>query len=299
MSELDTPYPLTGQQIADYRRDGYVKLRDVLSPETLAEYGTEFTRVVREVYAEAAPAQVLDDYGPEILDVLRRMRKRSSSGESGTCARAFTQRTNLWRLSEKVEHFVRSTRLASLAAQLMGVEGVRLYHDQALYKEANGGHTPWHVDQFYWPLDSAHTTTIWIPLQPVPLEMGPVAFAKGSQTVTAGEARELAISDESETRLSELMRDFEVDCSPFELGEVSFHSGWTCHRADANETDSVRAAFTIIYMDRDIRLIEPKHDNHRFDAMFWLPGVEPGKLAASKMNPVLYPVPDTFFASQP
>ena len=34
-----------------------------------------------------------------------------------------------------------------LHRRLMGVDGVGLYHDQALVKEAGGGHTPWHCDR--------------------------------------------------------------------------------------------------------------------------------------------------------
>ena len=38
-------------------------------------------------------------------------------------------------------------------------KSVRLYHDQALFKEAGGGITPWHQDQHYWPLDTDRTIT--------------------------------------------------------------------------------------------------------------------------------------------
>ena len=37
--------------------------------------------------------------------------------------------------NEQVKEFVFSRRLAGIAAQLLGVHAVRLYHDQALYKE--------------------------------------------------------------------------------------------------------------------------------------------------------------------
>ena len=48
-------------------------------------------------------------------------------------------------------------------------------------------------------------------------------------------------------------------------GEVSFHSGWTFHRADANSTEQPRRVMTAIYMDQDILMIEPQHANHRAD----------------------------------
>ena len=282
MSELDRAYDLSAEQVAHYREQGYVKLPAVLSDATFGSYGPEITRMTRAWGLKDFLAEYAEDSSPA------RDEQLPTRASSDTYARAFTQRVNLWRQSEAVERFVRSRRLARLAAELMGVEGVRLYHDQALYKEPRGGHTPWHCDQFYWPLSNDNTITAWIPLQPVPIEMGPVAFARGSHRFTGGEVREFAISDESEASLSELMADFETDESPFGLGDVSFHSGWTCHRAGENRTPNLRAAFTIIYMDRDIRMLEPRHSAQRFDARTWLPGIEAGQIAASRLNPVLY-----------
>lgn len=57
--------------------------------------------------------------------------------------------TNLWQHSERAHELVFSRRLAQIAAELLRVDGVRLYHDQALYKEPGGGITPWHADQYY------------------------------------------------------------------------------------------------------------------------------------------------------
>ncbi len=289
MDELSTPYSLSEDAVSRYRDEGFVKLKAVLSAITIDAFRAELTRVVRDVYLAQVHARLAEDYGTKFADKAAKFFAAPAAGPQSTYARAFTQRPNLWRFSPLAETLVRSTRLARIATQLMDVTGVRLYHDQALFKEAHGGHTPWHVDQFYWPLSNANTTTLWIPLQAVPLQMGPVAFARGSHRAAAqGLAAQLAISDESEARLAQLMSEFEVDESAFDIGDVSFHSGWTCHRAGPNSTDATRAAFTIIYMDENIRLIEPEHDNHRFDARMWLPGVRPGEIAASKLNPVLY-----------
>ena len=151
--------------------------------------------------------------------------------------------------------------LAQIAAELMGVSGVRLYHDQALYKEPSGGITPWHADQFYWPLATPKTVTAWIPLQATPMHMGPLAFAEKSQTVEIG--RDIEISDDSEKVLSdELQRmNFSMNDTPFELGEVSFHAGWTFHRAGPNTADVPRRVMTIIYMDKDQTVAEPRPIN--------------------------------------
>ena len=87
-------------------------------------------------------------------------------------------------------------RLAGIAAALLEVAGVRLYHDQALLKEPGGGLTPAHADQFYWPLASDRAITAWVPLQPVPADMGPIGFYAGSHKFDYG--RDLPISDDSE-----------------------------------------------------------------------------------------------------
>ena len=60
----------------------------------------------------------------------------------------------------------------------MEVEGVRMYHDQASYKEAYGGITPWHADQYYSSLDKDRTITAWIPLLAVPKNMEPQSLAQ-------------------------------------------------------------------------------------------------------------------------
>ncbi|MGB0920713.1 MAG: phytanoyl-CoA dioxygenase family protein [Alphaproteobacteria bacterium] len=290
MHELETPYPLNDEQIAYYKDNGYIKLKQVLSAEVLAEYGAEFTRVVRETPAEGF---MPENHLALMPDGVRKMveavyAKAITQNPDETYARAFTQRANLWNISAKAAAFVFSKRLAKIAADLMEVDGVRLYHDQALYKEAQGGHTPWHCDQFYWPLSNDNTTTVWIPLQAVPSNMGPLAFAKGSHKLNDGPGRELAISDESEEVLGEMLKECETDNTPFDLGEVSFHAGWTYHRADPNQTDNTRGAFTIIYMDKDIRLKEAQHQNQMFDMAIWTPGLQAGDLAATPINPVLY-----------
>ncbi|HMQ46813.1 MAG TPA: phytanoyl-CoA dioxygenase family protein [Saprospiraceae bacterium] len=195
---------------------------------------------------------------------------------------------NLWTHSEAIRQLVFSQRLARIAAELMGVEGVRLYHDQALFKEAGGGFTPWHADQYYWPLASDHSVTVWIPLQAVPLEMGPLEFSAKSYLLHGG--RELKISDESEQMIAQKLRinDFEHIVEPFELGEVSFHSGWVFHRAGANTSQYMRQVMTVIYMDKNMRLKAPENPNQQNDWDTWCPGAVVGEVIDTPLNPVLY-----------
>ncbi len=261
--DLTSIYRLTPEQIDRYRANGYIRLKNVLSPETLAYYGREISHKVKELNSQHLPLEERDLYH-----------------------RAFLQVENLWPQSEIVREFVVSPKLGRIAAELMGSTGVRIYHDQALYKEAGGGITPWHADQYYWPVDSDKTITAWIPLQPTPLEMGPLAFCPKSHHVTYG--RDLEIGQESEERIGAALQNHGIDESGFELGEVSFHSGWTFHRAAPNTTSKPREVMTIIYMDEDMRLTAPVNQYQQVDRDTYCPGIAVGQPIHSAMNPLVW-----------
>ena len=262
---LEEPFHLTPDQIAFYQENRYIKLKQVLPPDVLHHYAEVIHDKVKELNTMHLPLEERDTY-----------------------SQAFLQVMNLWRKSEEIKRLVFSKRLARIATELMGVRGVRLYHDQALFKEPGGGFTPWHADQYYWPLSNDHTVTVWIPLQETPLDMGPLEFSAQSHRLNNG--RSLKISDESEKQIERMLRkgNFQHIVEPFELGEVSFHSGWLFHRAGANTTDQMRRVMTVIYMDQDMELKTPENDNQQADWETWCPGAKVGALIDTPLNPVLY-----------
>src|SRR5205085_10853400 len=119
--------------------------------------------------------------------------------------KAFLQIMNLWKVDENVRKFTLAKRFAKIAADLLGVENVRLYHDQALYKEPGGGFTPWHQDQYYWPLSTTNTITMWMPLIDIDIDMDMLTIASESQN--AGYVENLAISDESKALLEIFIKE--------------------------------------------------------------------------------------------
>ena len=232
---------------------------------------------------------MLDHYGNEITSLVFRLNDQTKPmSQRTTYEKAFLQIMNLWRHSQVVKQFVFSRRLARIAAELLGVKGVRLYHDQALYKESGGGVTPWHADQFYWPLSNANTCTVWIPLQETPATMGPLAFSATSHKFNVG--RDLEISDESEQKISRqlLEQGLPLIETPFDLGEVSYHYGWTFHRAGPNT--GVRPA-----KGHDHHLHGRRDSPRRAEKQAqlndwntWMPGAKVGEPVATDLNPVLY-----------
>lgn len=263
---LNSSYELTSDQVAFYQHNRFIKLKQVLNEETLQYFNREISAQVDKMNTNTTKLNERNTYG-----------------------KAFLQLFNLWRENDCIKSLVLSKRLGEIAAGLMQTNGARIYHDQALFKEAGGGITPWHADQFYWPLATDKTITAWIPLQETTLEMGPLEFSAGSHAIVEG--RELAISDESEQKIEQRLRvtDYTHVIEAFDLGEVSFHSGWVFHRAGANQTNQMRKVMTIIYMDKDMILKDPENDNQVHDWNTWCPGAKVGEIINTPINPVVFP----------
>ena len=127
-----------------------MRLPGVFAPETLVAFEREISRVT---------------FAENPLDGVP-MHERTTYGK------AFIQVFNLWTKSPEARRLSFSKRLARIATELLDTQGVRMWHDQSLYKEPSGGFTPWHADQQYWPMASGLCVTAWIPLHAVPLVQG-------------------------------------------------------------------------------------------------------------------------------
>ena len=251
-------------QIDRFAEQGFVRMEGLLAPHEVAEAGARITDMTLALNGKPPPMEGRTTY-----------------------EKAFLQVMNLWTRAPEVLAFISRPELVQTAAALLGVERVRLYHDQSLYKEPGGGITPAHADQYYWPLASDRIVTAWIPLQPVPEDMGPLAFYAGSHRHSFG--RDLPISDESEAAIVAEMeaQGFPLIGGAFALGDVSFHLGWTFHKAGANVSDKPRSVMTAIYMDADMRMKAPANAMEESDRAQWCPGIEVGEVIASPLNPLL------------
>jgi ectoine hydroxylase-related dioxygenase (phytanoyl-CoA dioxygenase family) len=264
--DLSSEYTLTADQIADYQRDGHIILRGLASREELDVYQPAISGAADRYNVEHRPLDQRDTYG-----------------------KAFLQIMNLWVKDEAVRRFTLAKRFAKVAADLMGVDGVRLYHDQALFKEPGGGPTPWHQDQGYWPLATDNTVTMWMPLVNVPAEVGSMVFGSGSQKL--GYLGDLPISDKSDAEFEKFVNERHIakKCyGAMTAGDATFHAGWTLHCAPGNPTPNMREVMTIIYVADGVRCAEPANAQQASDLKGWLPGCKPGDLAASELNPLLY-----------
>jgi ectoine hydroxylase-related dioxygenase (phytanoyl-CoA dioxygenase family) len=266
LPEMSEAFALNQDQIASYQKDGHILLKNVAS------------------------ATEIDAYEPVISDVVQKLNNQNKPlAERDTYGKAFIQIGNLWEKSAEVQQYTLARRFAKIAADLMGVDGVRIYHDQALFKEPGGGHTPWHQDQIYWPFDTDKTITMWMPLVPISEQVGSMTFASGSHRL--GYINKMVISDESHKTLAQYIegKGFEkVTYGAMAAGDATFHAGWTLHSAPGNPTETMRKVMTVIYFADGVRIAEPDSNARKNDLAAWFPGLAPGDVAASPLNPLVY-----------
>ena len=135
---------LTPQLIDDWRRDGAVCVRGVLSQGEVA--------LLREgIDANlAAPSP--------------RAKVASRPGDPGHFVEDFCN----WQHIDAYRRVIFESPLAALAGALTGSRTIRLYHDHMLTKEpGTRAPTPWHQDQPYYNIEGEQNVSMWIAVDPV------------------------------------------------------------------------------------------------------------------------------------
>jgi ectoine hydroxylase-related dioxygenase (phytanoyl-CoA dioxygenase family) len=265
---LDRSHPITADLVEFFAEKGHCCVRGLASERECAAYLPEIQEGVDRWHPDPVPLTDRDTYG-----------------------KAFLQAMALRQIREPVRAFTDAPRFAEVAARLMGTRGVRLYHDQALFKEPGGGRTPWHQDQNYWPLDTDDTITMWMPLVDLDPRVGSMTFIDGSHR--DGDVGAGKISDESDDAIEGSITDRRRSTTshgPLRAGDATFHRGWTMHSAGPNPTDRMRPVMTIIWFADGARVTHPTGPEQEFDLRTWLGRRVPGDLADGPDNPRLWPL---------
>lgn len=256
--ELAEPYDLDPAAVEAFAREAFIRLPGVLSPA-----------VVRRL-AERLEDLLRAEHGADV-------------------AGRFTALEQMWLHDDLMRTVALSPRIGGLAATLLGEPGVRIYHDNALSKEPGCGRTPWHHDAEHFPLQTTQAVTAWIPMSAIPGRMGPLSFARGRDVlaeVSDLEFDKIGTSYDEAVSQRFAERDVAVEAGPFAVGDVSFHSALCFHTAGPNLTTQPRRALATTYFADGARVV----DSPTLISGTWrefLPGVEPGGLAVSDLNPVV------------
>ncbi len=220
---------LTQDQLEAYQQDGVVVVEGFLDTEELQTW--------REHVDEA---------------VANRQDRKLASGDmlSGDSYydKVFTQRLNLWVDHEGVRELMLDARLGKMAAQLAGVEGIRIWHDQALIKEPWANPTAWHLDNPYWSFSSKNAISIWVALDDATLHNGCLYFVPGTHREATFENSGIGENMSDLFGVYPQWAGREAMAAPMKAGDCSFHNGLLAHGAGANMTPGRRRAMTCAYM---------------------------------------------------
>ena len=160
---------------------------------------------------------------------------------------SFRQCLNLWEDIEAVRELTFHRGVAEAAAALLGTATLRLWHDQALYKEAGGRQTDAHLDHEYWAIQEPRTITAWIPLEGSTLANGAMGYIPGSHLFEVTSFANIFTGTGFDIEQGDEARGLQPNYVEVPRGSVAFHHGRTIHLAKPNITEQTRKVHTMIY----------------------------------------------------
>lgn len=254
---------VTSEQIEKFRRDGFVVIDNLLTDAELEKFGAAVDRAVAD--RKRGDARTLD--------------------EKSLYEQSFTQCMNLWEDNPEVLPLTFHRKISEVAATLIGVPALRLWHDQALYKDAGGRYTEPHQDQPYWPMNEMDTLTAWIPFDGSTRESGCMAYVPGSHLIGVRKFVNIFTADEK----VKILEEPQIAAIPpvyveVPRGSVAFHHGLTVHLAGANQSSRTRRVHTMIYF-RDGATRTKPHPHPSVDR----PGIAVGNAIDSELTPIVWP----------
>jgi ectoine hydroxylase-related dioxygenase (phytanoyl-CoA dioxygenase family) len=214
---------LSADEVARFRREGWTLIRRLLSEPELDQVRDAFDRL------PSVPEHVVDKFAQRLV-VTRNLRRHVPA----------------------LEPIVRG--LALLAAQLMGEDRVRLLDDVALVKppqEHGGQPTNWHQDAPNFPFDRRGFLTMWIAVDDIAVEQGPLTLLPGSHRLGLLGAVDGAGAG---LRLDSVLtaQDREYVGAPqtnaLGAGDATVHDGSLLHSAGANRSSRPRRAWGVRFI---------------------------------------------------
>ena len=255
-----------------FRRDGFVVVPDLLTQEEISHFGK---------CVDAAVAS--------------RQHGRPRLEERSRYEQSFLQSINLWEDHPDVRPLSFHARVCAVGALLLGVERIRLWHDQALYKEPGGRETDAHQDQPYWPMREADALTAWIPFDDVRDENGRMGYVPGSHAVGLRRFVNIFLGEPEDV----LARPELAGRAPVFVDvprrAVAFHHSLTVHCAKPNLSERMRRVHTMILFRDGATRASEKYHHPCVDRA----GLREGEPIASDVTPLAWPRPDGSLPPRP
>lgn len=260
---------LTREQVEQFRRDGYLRFGRVISDEQVEAMRAALDRVIDDELTRES-----DEGLPPEFTVGH---ARKSGGAAGYAGRAIHQYINMWKVVPEYRETIHNPLIVGAIRDLMGVERVRLWHDQVISKPpGDNGHFGNHHDFYFWPLDRPTMITCWLALDDATPANGCMHVVPGSHRDPRYQPADCDMGDDiyltpdpggpgAPGSLYEEIRTWMPERAvPVELkaGECMFHHCLNYHMTPHNLTDRQRRAFIIIYMPDGTRYKHAQSPNH-------------------------------------
>ncbi len=229
MTKTTQQYVVTAQDLSAYKEDGAVLLKSVFDETWLC-------------------------------------RLRESTDQSLTQAANYFHRQRVWEHDRTYREYCLESLTPSIAAAFMESSKVNLLYDQVFAKTAGDPATPWHNDLPYWPVRNGKAVTVWLALDSISLNSGPLEFIAGSHlwnkwyqpftTVEDGSQGEFYNATDN---VFEPLPDFESErdrhrilCWEMQAGDVMVFDSMIVHGARANTSAAIRRGYAVRYTDEDM-----------------------------------------------
>ena len=221
---------LTGTQIESYHEHGFLVVEEFLNDDEL------------EMWRQCVEDAVTDRLGGSVEHLT------NQANPQDFYARVFTQCLRLADTNDALRELVYDPRLGKLTNDLVGTEGIRVWHDQALIKPPHGNPTAWHLDVPYWSFDSHDAISFWLALDNVTLENGCMWYIPRSHKTARFDNVGIGHNVGELFNVYPEWRDIDPVPVPCPAGSIVWHNGLCAHGAGANMTNKYRRAMTCAFM---------------------------------------------------
>lgn len=230
-------WKLTEEQVENFQKNGFLVIEDFLSHEELEHWRSTVMNAVKNRAGQKMPGKDLKTGEADGINE-----------DADYFGKVFDQLLNLWQTDDGVKDLMLDERIGNMAAKLAGVEGIRIWHDQALFKRPWANPTSWHLDTPFWSFSDRKALSIWIALDDATLENGCLFFIPGTYQETTFENKGIGKNMDGIFEVYPQFAKVNSVAAPMKAGSCSFHNGLTIHGANANMTSGYRRAMTCAYM---------------------------------------------------
>ncbi len=273
---------------ADFRRDGVICLRNVLSPFEIdllragvarqmaalgrSATGYDFEALARQAWA---PGALIDAGAATRFDMsrlkaliaadpaARPLMEEGPSGEDGL----FFYDAGGWRFDAGIREVAFNSALPEIAAELLDAAELRFWEDTTFVKAPHTRQkTAFHQDLGYFQIEGSQCVIAWIPLDPAGPSNGVTQYVRGSHEWGEVYAPNIFLTQtpfpEAEgPRCPDIEADpaaYDIVSFDVEPGDVILHHVLTVHGAGGNMTGSWRRAVSLRYCGESVRYLGRK-----------------------------------------